>query len=543
VGAAFNGRFAPGHSTPAAGSASPHRVAGAPRQAPLALGRGAFRRAGHRLVEDVSGYLEALTDRPVTVAERPASLRALLDAGAPLPATGMDAEALLREATATLFDHSLANGHPMFFGYVTSSPAPIGMLGDLLAAALNANVGAWRLAPSATEIEAQTVRWIAELVGYPTDCGGLFTSGGNMANIVALVAARSAAAGREVRRLGLGGAEARPMRVYASTETHAWLHKAATVSGIGPESLAWITVDEASRMDVAALRRAIAADRAAGVIPMTIVATAGTVGTGAVDPIVELAELCREEGVWLHVDGAYGAFAAAVPGAPADLRALRLADSVAVDPHKWLYAPIEAGCLLVRDAEALRRTFCHQPAYYEFGDEAVNYHEHGPQNTRGFRALKVWLALRQIGRAGYEQSIGDDLRLSRRLYRSLGEHPEIETLTHHLSICTFRYLPPDLKDSRDEPGTRRYLDELNRRLVETLQASGEVFLSNALVRGVYALRTCIVNFNTEEEHVDAVPGVVVRFGRELDRARRSPHRLTGVHGAAVTGRPAERTLP
>ena len=524
MGAPFHDRLALDPSIPPAGSAGGAEGAGspAPRRASLALDRGTFQRAGHRLVDDVAEHLETLGERPVTTAERPAPLRALLDAGAALPETGMDAEALLSEATATLFDHSLSNGHPMFFGYVTSSPAPVGMLGDLLAAAVNANVGAWRLAPSATEIEAQTVRWIAELIGYPTDCGGLFTSGGNMANMVALLAARNVAADWDVQRLGCGAAEARPMRVYASTEAHTWLDKAAGLSGIGTGSVAWIPVDETSRMDVAALRRAIEADRAAGVLPMMVIATSGTVGTGAVDPLFELSTLCREAGVWLHVDGAYGAFAAAVPGTPDDLQALRLADSVAVDPHKWLYAPIEAGCVLVRDPEVLRSTFSHQPTYYEFGDEAVNYHEHGPQNSRGFRALKVWLALRQVGRSGYERLIGDDIRLSGRLHRNLGAHPELEALTHSLSVCTFRYLPPDLKSRRDEPCTRSYLDRLNRELLETLQASGEAFVSNAQVHGSYALRACIVNFNTGEPHVDRLPDVVARFGRRLDRVRRSP---------------------
>jgi glutamate/tyrosine decarboxylase-like PLP-dependent enzyme len=251
-----------------------------------------------------------------------------------------------------------------------------------------------------------------------------------------------------------------------------------------------------------------------------VVATAGTVSTGAVDPIDEIADVCGEEGVWLHVDGAYGALAAAVPDAPSDLRALHRADSVAVDPHKWLYAPLEAGCVLVRDPEALRRTFAYHPPYYHFGQEATNFVDFGPQNSRGFRALKVWLALEQVGRAGYARMIADDIRLSRRLHARVAAHPELEACTQALSICTFRYIPPDLRAERWAVGAEAYLNELNEALLERIQRSGEAFVSNAVVGGRYLLRACIVNFHTSEADVDALPEIVARLGREVDAGLR-----------------------
>lgn len=485
------------------------------RNAPLRMSTDEFRRAGHSLVDAIAGFLDSLPQRPVTSSESSQEVQAALRADAGLPEEGRDAAALLDEASKLLFEHSLFNGHPRFFGYITSSPAPIGMLGDLLAAAVNSNVGSWRLGPMATEIEAQTVRWIAELIGYPTTCGGLLVSGGNMANMVPLFAARTATAGWDVRANGLASPSSRPLRVYASAEAHTWLQKGTDLAGLGTDSIRWIPTDDELRLDVPALRAALSRDRAAGEVPMMIVATAGSVSTGAVDPIREIAALCRDERIWLHVDGAYGALAACVPDVPDDLRALSLADSVAVDPHKWLYAPLEAGCVLVRDPELLRAAFSYHPPYYHFAEEGRNYVDYGPQNSRGFRALKVWLALRQVGRSGYEQMIGDDIRLSRTLHAAAARHPEMETFTQALSISTFRYVPRELRIDVGSAATEDYLNRLNEALLERIQSSGEAFVSNAVIRGRYVLRACIVNFNTTSADVAAIPQIVARLGREV----------------------------
>ena len=488
------------------------------RIAPIRLTADEFRRAGHELVDAVASFLEALPSHALTTSKSPSEIDAIIDAAASLPDEGTDAAELLRSTAALLFDQSLFNGHPRFFGYITSSPAPIGMLGELLASAVNANVGSWQLGPAATQIEAQTVRWIAELVGFPTSCGGLLVSGGNMANMVPFFAARAAAAEWDVRAAGVHAAGAPSLRVYASVETHTWIKKAADLAGLGTDSIRWIPTGDDLRMDTTALRDAIVRDRAAGDRAMMVVGTAGSVSTGAVDPLHEIARICRELGVWFHVDGAYGAFAAAVPGVSSDFAAIALADSVAVDPHKWLYAPIEAGCALVRDPQRLRAAFAYHAAYYHFGEEATNYVDFGPQNSRGFRALKVWLQLRQVGRSGYVRMIGDDMRLSRRLHERVTAHPELEPLAQGLSISTFRYVPQALRAHIGETDVEARLDALNEALLERIQASGELFVSNAVVRGRYALRACIVNFNTTEHDVDAVPELVVRMGRELSAA-------------------------
>ena len=294
-----------------------------------------FRALGHRLVDRIAEHLARMPDGPVTPDETRTVVRDALQAERGLPDAGTGADRLLETAADLLFDHSLFNGHPRFFGYITSSAAPIGALGDLLASAVNQNCGSWILSPMATEIEAQTVRWIAELVGFPHSRGespGLLVSGGNMANFVCFVAARAAKSGWDVRKTGISDSHAR-MVMYASSETHTWIQKAADLFGFGTDAIRWIAVDGQQRMNVSDLRQRIDADRASGARPFLVVGNAGSVSTGAVDPLPGIAAICRDRDLWFHVDGAYGAFAADIPGAPVDLRALAEADSVAVDPH------------------------------------------------------------------------------------------------------------------------------------------------------------------------------------------------------------------
>jgi len=472
-------------------------------------------------VDQVAGLLESLPSGPVTRDESPSAVREALNLTGPLPELGTDPGRLLEETAQLLFSHSLFNAHPRFFGYITAPPAPIGILGDFLAAAVNPNVGAWTLSPAATEIESQTVQWIASLIGYPANCGGLLVSGGNMANFVCFLAARAAKAGWDIRKHGVSEGSGRKLRVYASVETHTWIQKAADISGLGTVSIRWIATDEKLRMDLGALRQQIESDTAAGDVPCLVVGTAGSVSTGAVDDLPGISALCKEHGVWFHVDGAYGGFAAAVPQAPDDLRGLSQADSVAVDPHKWLYAPLEAGCALVRDPEILRAAFAYHPPYYHFEERATNYVDYGPQNSRGFRALKVWLALRQVGAAAYRKMIADDIRLSQSMAQAISQHPELELMTQELSITTFRYLPRDLRANLREAQVEPYLDALNREILDRLQRGGETFVSNAVVGGRYLLRACIVNFHTSQADVEAVPGIVARVGRTADAELRS----------------------
>lgn len=498
------------------------------RRAPLEMTAEQFRSLGYEVVDRIAAHLAGLSQAPVTPAEPPGAVRELLGSGE-LSEHPSDPRQLLHETSELLFRHSLFNGHPRFWGYITSSAAPIGVLGDLLAAAVNPNVGAWTLSPIASAIEEQTVRWIAELIGYPGDCGGLLVSGGNMANFVGVLAARKAKAPWDVRAAGTAAPDGRRLRVYASSETHTWVHKAADLIGLGTDAIHWLPVDDHQRMDPAALRAAIEEDLGRDELPFLVVGTADTVSTGAVDPLAELGRIAHDYDLWFHVDGAYGGLAALLldgDGAalvPPQLAGLREADSIAIDPHKWLYAPLEAGCVLVRSKAALRDAFSYHPAYYHFegaeDDPGINYYEYGPQNSRGFRALKVWLALKQVGRGGYRQMLADDIRLAKALYRRVQGEAELQAFTQSLSISTFRYVPADVP--RDRDGVEEYLNRLNTAILDRLQQTGAAFVSNAVVGETTVLRACVVNFRTTLDDIEALPELVIRIGREVDAALRA----------------------
>jgi glutamate/tyrosine decarboxylase-like PLP-dependent enzyme len=498
-----------------------------PLDSPLEMAPEEFRALGHGLIDRLADFLESVPSRPGAPDLTAAEARARIGAGA-LPQEGAPAGPLLDEALDLLAEGCRLNGHPRSWGYVIGTPAPIAILADFIAATVNPNMAAWHSAPVPAEIELQAVRWIAEFLGYPADCGGLLVSGGNMANFVGVLAARRARTEWDLRREGLAAPDTEPLTLYASRETHTWIEKAADLFGLGTEAIRWIETDAARRMDTAALRAALAADRRSGRRPFLLVGSAGTVSTGAVDPLPDLAEIAREQDLWFHVDGAYGAPAVAARGlvpedlAPADLEGLRLADSLAVDAHKWLFVPLEAGCALVRDRRALRDTFSYRPPYYHYrdvGDEVVHFHEYGPQNSRACRALKVWLALRRVGARHYAETIARNLRQSRRMAEILSAQTDFESATQSLSIATFRYVPPDLR-GRDGPEVDDYLDRLNTEMLMRAQRGRPLFLSNALLDGRFHLRACITNFRTRESDLAALPELLRPIGKALDRELR-----------------------
>ena len=481
-----------------------------------------FRRLGHDLVERIARWLSSLPSRRVAGAASPEQVRSALQ-NPPMPDYGRPADELLARAAELLFEHSTFTSHPRFWGYINGCAAPLGMLGDFLASAVNQNGSSWHVSPMATEMETQAIRWIAELIGYPADADGILVSGGNAGNFVGIWAARHAKLGPEVRSRGWPPGAC----LYCSKETHTWIDKFADLSGLGTHAVRWLPSDAAQRLDVGALRASLAQDRAAGRRPFCVIATAGTVSTGAVDPIRALAELCWKEDLWLHVDGAYGAPAAMLPEACEDLRALARADSVALDPHKWLYVPIEAGCAFARQRGVLQQVFSHLPPYYHaFVDPAsrqtrVNFNERGPQNTRGFRALKVWLALQRAGRQGYVETIRGDIAMARELHRLASERPELEAGTQSLSITTFRYAP-----SRLAAAGEQRLREVNESLLEALKKGGRAYVSHALVGERLFLRACVVNFRTRPADLEALVEEVCRLGRQAEAAAEAS---AGIH--------------
>ncbi|MBI2730244.1 MAG: aspartate aminotransferase family protein [Sphingobacteriales bacterium] len=469
-----------------------------------------FKASGYQLVDKIAALLDDIYNKPVTTGETPFELKKLLPSSV-LPENGTDAITLIDNAADLLINHSLFNGHPKFAGYITSSPAPVGILADMLAAAVNPNVGAQILSPVATEIEIQTIKWLAQLIGLQSGYAGIMVSGGNMANFTGFLAARTIKAPKHFKEQGVNMNDAK-LTVYCSKTTHTWIEKAVVLFGFGTNSLRWIATDSENKMDNIQLEQTIKEDIKKGYTPAIVIGTAGDVSTGVVDDLKGLAAICKVYNLWFHIDGAYGIPAAAVPELKTIFDGIEAADSIALDPHKWLYSPLEAGCTLVKNPNHLIETYSSHPVYYNFdtyeAERAHNFYEYGLQNSRGFRALKVWLSLQQVGSNGYVEMIREDIALAKLFYDLANQHPELEAVTNNLSITTLRYIPQ--KSSSIE-----YLNNLNERLLNVLQSGGELFLSNALINGVYCLRACIVNFRTSKKDIQEMIDIIVREGRKL----------------------------
>ena len=422
--------------------------------------------------------------------------------------------AYLREV---VFDWSGYLGHPRFMAYISGAGTVPGAAADLLASSLNMNVGGWLLAPSATEIELHLCRWFAqELFGLPEGAGGEITSGGAMANFIALKTARDQRAGWDVRNEGVAAGP--PLGLYLSTETHVVSDRAADMLGIGWGNVRHIPVDSGYRMRVDELRKQIARDRDAGIHPFAVVGTAGTVATGVVDPLPEIADVCAEAGLWFHVDGAYGGPAMLADDLRPLFAGIERADSIAFDPHKWLYTPHSGGCVVLRDFDHLRQSFDAYASYTvqdkETTGHGIDLSRHGPNFSRSFWSLKVWLSLLAHGRTAYGARISHDAALARYLGDLVQEHREFELMAPvGLSVTCFRFVPHDLPQGPDrEP----YLSKLNQSLMTQIQLDGRVFLSNAILEDRFVLRTCVVNFRTEAEDMDAVLEVASELGGKLD---------------------------
>jgi glutamate/tyrosine decarboxylase-like PLP-dependent enzyme len=483
------------------------------RTTPIDIGKSDFKKIGYQLIDTIANFFDTIEDYPVTRGESPMQLQKILG-NSGLPKKGKSSEEILERSTKLLLDHSLFNGHPKFMGYITSSPAPIGVLSDMLAAAVNQNAGAQILSPMATEIEKQTIKWLTEFIGVSPTYGGILVSGGNMANFTAFLAARTAKGSQNIKDYGLFANQSK-LIAYCSKTTHTWVEKAAILFGHGSKSVRWIPTNTENKMDNEILSQTIKDDLANGYQPFMVIGTAGDVSTGVVDDLDKIASICKTYDLWFHIDGAYGAPAAIIPELKGMFEGIKEADSIALDPHKWLYAPLEAGCTLVRNPKHLTDTYSSHPEYYNFSkneeSQSLNFYEYGLQNSRGFRALKVWMALQQIGRQGYEKLIGEDIALSELLFELAKSHPELEAMTQNLSITTFRFIPtqglPDNDKERES-----YLNTLNEKLLDKLQQGGEVFLSNAIINEHYCLRGCIVNFRTSKKDIEEIVEIVVREG-------------------------------
>lgn len=461
-----------------------------------------FRRLGHQLIDLMAEALEREPEDPVLRPTTGEEVHALL--AAPLPRQGQPAGDVLREAADLFHRHGRRNGHPRFFGYVCGSADPVGALADALASLLNQNVTAWRSAPAAAEMERQVVRWLDEFVGFAGGGHGLLVSGGSAANANAM----ACAVHHTLERAGIDPADRRRLRVYLSQETHVSVRKAAGSLGLGGEQLRMLGVDGRRRLIPHEVDRALTEDLAAGLLPACICASAGTANTGAIDPLEDLADLAERTGVWFHIDGAYGAPAAATAGYHHLRRTFARADSLSLDPHKWLFAPIDVGCILVRDPAAPIQTFSQSTEYIAVTQtaprEAHAFFDHGTELTRRLRALKVWAILKTRGADQLAAVIDHNIELRRHLDRRVAEHPHLEGLGSELSISCFRHVPPGTLDANT-------LNEHNRRILEALVHEGRLLMSPTTLDGRYSLRVCITNFRTTREDIDLLVNEVLRL--------------------------------
>jgi glutamate/tyrosine decarboxylase-like PLP-dependent enzyme len=460
-----------------------------------------FRALGYRAIDILTEQLAAIPDAPARRA-LPEELRESL-MRQPLPEAGRPAEDVLAAMASNILPYPMGNASPRFFAWVNSPAAPLGILAELLAAGMNPSVADGDHA--ATYVEHGVLGWLQQLIGYPAGSGAILVSGGSIANLVGLAAMRFVQAQGQIRAQGFAGEDA-PMVVYTSTQAHSCLEKAVELLGIGHNYLRKIAVDADYRMDVGQLRAAIAADRAAGLRPVCVAASAGTVNTGAIDPIDAIADLCAAEGLWFHVDGAYGGVGVLAQQTAELYAGMERADSLAIDPHKWLYVPVECGCAFVRDAQALRDAFSLVPPYLRDDNSLPWFAEFGPQQTRGFRALKLWMVVQQIGAQGYRESISRDIALARALQDKIRARNDFELIAAGpLSVTCFRYAPRDMGD----------LDALNRRLLDIVQREGQVFLTSTQLDGRLVLRACIVNFRTSEADLDFLLDVLAETGQRV----------------------------
>ncbi len=416
-----------------------------------------------------------------------------------LPSNGVGLRQALDDAAGVL-DESLAQSRPRYFGYVGSSGLGSAVLGDALAASHDVNLAAE--SGAAYLVEQQTLRWVGELVGYPAETG-TFASGGMVSNLTALAAARTRAL-PDSRRSGVGSSS--PV-VYASADAHSSVERAVEVLGLGRDNLRAVPIDDRRRMDPAELRRLVEADLAAGAVPVAVVATAGTTLTGAVDPIGEIADVCAEHGIWLHVDGAYGLPAAATMTASPLFHGLERADSVTVDAHKWLFVPKACSVLMVRDGATLRAAFAHEASYMVEEEGYAHPVDSTLEYSRPFRSLKLWLALRAHGANPFRTAIAENLRQAQELYDEVVAHPRMEPVLGRpdLSIVPFRRVP-----------AAGDADRHNMRLARLMQLDGRVYLTSAVIDGAACLRPCLVNFRTTDDDVRSILEVADELGARLE---------------------------
>jgi glutamate/tyrosine decarboxylase-like PLP-dependent enzyme len=481
-----------------------------------------FRAQAHLMLDDMLGYIEKIRERPVWQ-PIPEEVRARFRS--PAPRQGEELTQIHAEFMREILPFTQGNVHPGFMGWVNGAGTPVGMVAEMLAAGLNANLGGRDHIP--VEVERQVARWVCELFEFPEGASGLFVTGTSMANLIAVLIARDSALGVAVRARGVA-AEPQRLTAYTSNAVHGCVPKAMDIAGIGSDALRLISTDSRYRIDLEALEKAIREDRAAGFTPFLVVGTAGTVNTGAVDDLAGLAELCQREKLWFHVDGAFGALAKLAPDLAPKLKGMECADSVAFDFHKWGQVPYDAGFILVRDAAAHRNAFVSPAAYLKRASRGLAAGspwpcDFGPDLSRGFRALKVWFTLKALGTERLGAAISRSCALARYLEGRIRETPELELMAPvELNIVCFRYHTEDpgaqnSSPENSDPGSSspEISNQVNEEIAVRLQESGVVAPSTTMIAGRIAIRAAIVNHRTGRAEIDDLVNGTLEQGRAL----------------------------
>jgi aromatic-L-amino-acid/L-tryptophan decarboxylase len=485
---------APPHSAPALGDMPPEE----------------FRRHAHAAVDWMADYLAGVEHYPVLSQVQPGDVAALIPPQP--PARGEDFAGVLADVDRVVVPGITHWNHPGFHAYFAITGSAPGIIGEMLAAALNVNGMLWRSSPSVTEVEERALDWLRQMLGLPDVFRGTIQDTASISTLVAIAAAREAA-GVGVREMGMSGRDLPRLRVYASEQVHSSIDKACITLGLGMQGLRKIPTDAEFRMDAAALEAAIEEDRAAGMLPFCVVATVGTTSTTSIDPVPAVADLCARQKVWLHVDAAYGGPAAAAPELRWVLAGVERADSLVVNPHKWLFTPVDISVLFLRDPEVCRRAFSLVPDYLVTpeGESVTNLMDYGPALGKRFRALKLWFVLRYFGAEGVAARIREHVRLAQELAAWIDAEPSWERMAPTpLSLVVFRHRPPGMADEQ--------VDAHNERIMAAVNASGRIFISHTRLHGRIALRLAIGNLRTQEPHVRAAWDLLRKTGDELLRA-------------------------
>ncbi|MCO6451382.1 MAG: aminotransferase class V-fold PLP-dependent enzyme [Caldilineales bacterium] len=469
-----------------------------------------LRQLGYRMVDDMLSYLETVRERPVWQPVPPEVKDRL---NQPAPQNPQGAEQAYEDFISDVLPYPMGNSNPRFWAWVMGGGTPFGAMAEMMAATINPNMGGGD--HGGNYVERQVLDWCKEMLGFPLEASGLLTSGGSMANLVGLTVARNSRAGFDIRSEGVA-ASPRPMTIYSSVETHSSNQKAAELLGLGNNALRKIPVNDAYQVDINSLREAIRRDKADGFQPICIIGNAGTVNTGAVDDLQTLADICQEEGMWFHVDGAFGALAAIVPELRHLTAGMDRADSVAFDLHKWLYMPFEAGCILVRSESAHRLAFSLTPSYLAHAERGVAagerwFSDYGVQLTRGFRALKAWLSFKEHGIDRYRRMIHKNVLQARYLAGLIDRAPELELMAPvPLNIVCFRYNPGGMDKAA--------LSRLNEEIMLELHERGLAVPSYTTLNGDFVLRVANVNHRSQRSDFDFLAQSVISLGRELSAA-------------------------